>query len=149
MTEPTTDFEIVTRFGRRRLDEPRAISSSHAAPPVIRVTGGSGMDRGHLAILFPLIVMDNEKTAVQEPVAEATKGPLKVFRIEDVSASVFAHAAKRTTYYSVSFSRSYKDADGRWKYIKSFGVDDLSKVVSLAEQAHDHILSLQNRENGN
>ena len=93
--------------------------------------------------------MENKKKKVQEPAAEAANGPLKVFRIEDVSASVFAHTAKKTTYYSVSFSRSYKDADGDWKYIKSFGIDDLDKLVSLAGQVRDYILGLKNPESEN
>jgi hypothetical protein len=83
--------------------------------------------------------MDNQIKA-----AEAAKGPLKVFRIDDVSASVFAREAKKTTYYSVSFSRSYKGADGQWKYTRTFDMDDLGKLQSLIEQVRDYLHQLRN-----
>ena len=70
-------------------------------------------------------------------------GPLKVFRLEDVSASIFARdrevkGADRT-FYSVSFSRSYLDQEGKRKYTKNFDLEDLGKIMSLAKQASEFI----------
>jgi hypothetical protein len=67
--------------------------------------------------------MENKKSKpVEKPIPPAD-GPVKVFRVEDVSASVFARARKvqgsEVTFYSVSFSRSYKDAAGQRKYTKN------------------------------
>lgn len=69
--------------------------------------------------------------------------PLKVFRQDDVSVSVFARTAvvkgKPITFHSASFSRSYKDASGTWKYSKNFDSQDLGKVMALAQQASEFI----------
>jgi hypothetical protein len=61
--------------------------------------------------------------------------PINVFRIEDVSASVFSREYNGRTFYSVSLSRSYKSASGDWRYTKNFDRDDLGKIVTLCEQA--------------
>jgi hypothetical protein len=73
-------------------------------------------------------------------------GPVKVLRAEDVSASIFAREieirGQNQTFYSVSFSRSYRDSKGAWQYSKSFNLEDLGKVVTVAQQADEHIRSL-------
>lgn len=96
--------------------------------------------------LFPPCVMDNAKKKKDKEVSAPTDaGPLKVIRIDDVSASIFARDRKikdeDVTFYSVSFSRSYKSADGEWKYTKNFDEEDLGSVMTLAKQASEFILS--------
>src|SRR5262245_19405794 len=82
----------------------------------------------------------SEETSASQ---ETTRLPVKQFRIEDVSASIFAREYNGITYHSVSFSRSYKDAKGTWKYSRSFDKEDLDKVVKLAQQCSEYLLSLQ------
>ncbi|MBW3541535.1 MAG: glycerol-3-phosphate dehydrogenase/oxidase [Planctomycetes bacterium] len=71
---------------------------------------------------------------------------MKVVRIDDVSASIFARdrqiGGENRTFYSVTFSRSYKDSTGQWRYTKWFDVEDLGKVVAVAQQASEHIHGL-------
>lgn len=86
------------------------------------------------------------KKQVPETAAmDAAKKPVKVLRIEDVSASVFAreHTVKGDSrvFYSVSFSRSYKDSSGTWRYAKYFDLEDLGKIVNLCQQADEYIRS--------
>jgi hypothetical protein len=85
--------------------------------------------------------MDKSKKAVAGP--QSAKAPVKVFVIEDVSASVFARQFQvrgdDRTFYSVSFSRSYRDSLGKRKYIKSFNLEDLGKVIAVAQQADEFI----------
>jgi len=85
--------------------------------------------------------MEKSKKAAAEP--QPAKAPVKVFVIEDVSASVFARQFQvrgdDRTFYSVSFSRSYRDSLGKRKYIKSFNLEDLGKVVAVAQQADEFI----------
>lgn len=75
--------------------------------------------------------------------SETAQSPVKVFRIDDVSASVFAHArtvrGETRMFYGVSFSRSYKDAAQAWRYTKSFDLEDLAKISSLCQQADEYI----------
>lgn len=89
--------------------------------------------------------MENAKKKKKDVLAPKEAGPLKVLRIEDVSASIFARDRKvkgeDITFYSVSFSRSYKGADGERKYTKNFDAEDLGAVMSLAKQASEFIQS--------
>ena len=93
--------------------------------------------------------MDDKKkkgASLEAPAAEAAKGPIKVCIIEDVSASIFARDhlsnGEMRTFHSVSFSRSYKDADGKRMYVKTFNLEDLGKVVAVAQQADEFIRKL-------
>ncbi len=74
------------------------------------------------------------------------KKPLKVLRIEDISASIFERIVESggepAKYHNVSFSRSYIGENGKRMFTKSFSPGDLSKVVELATQAHDYISAL-------
>lgn len=95
--------------------------------------------------------MKNEKKRPDE--GQNAQGPakaMKVFRIDDVSASVFARERQfrdeTRTFYSVTFSRSYKDSSGQWKYTKWFDLEDLGKVVTVAQQASDYVHGLPNAE---
>ena len=85
--------------------------------------------------------------AKAEPSTTAPVGPVKVFRIDDVSVSIFARQrqlqGETVTFYSASFSRSYKDATGARKYTRSFDVEDLAKLVTLAQQANDYIQEIR------
>jgi hypothetical protein len=103
---------------------------------------------------FPPIRMDmiskkkkDVPSARAETAADPASGPVKVFRIEEVSASIFARTrtvqGAPVTFHSVSFSRSYKDAAGERKYTKNFDTEDLGAIVSLAQQASEYIHGLK------
>lgn len=81
---------------------------------------------------------DAAETAPQEAPVQSKRGPVKQFRIEEVSASVFAREYNGQTYYSVSFTRSYEAEDGEIKYTKNFDPDDLGKLVTVVQQAHEY-----------
>lgn len=80
------------------------------------------------------------------PEAVEAKKPLKILRIEDISASIFERIVESggelAKYHNVSFSRSYIGENGKRMFTKSFSPSDLSKVVELAVQAHDYISAL-------
>jgi hypothetical protein len=89
----------------------------------------------------------NKKTSAEaENAADgqtAAKGPVKIFKLDDVSASVFARLVpvrgEERTFYSVSFSRSYRDSGGSRKYVKTFNLEDLGKVVAVSQQSDEYI----------
>src|SRR5438132_713632 len=89
-----------------------------------------------------------EKAAGAAPKApEGKRSPIKVIVIDDVSASIFVRefstkGGKMRKFYSVSFSRSYRDAGGTWRYVKSFNLEDLGKVISVCQQADEYIRGL-------
>lgn len=86
-----------------------------------------------------------DATATLNKEVSAKGSLMKVFRIEDVSVSIFSRDhevnGEMITFYSVSFSRSYKTDDGKRKYTKSFDSDDLGALMSLAKQASEFIQS--------
>ncbi len=92
-----------------------------------------------------------KKPRAAEPAAPApTHRPVKMFRQDDVSASIFARprsfqGAERT-FYSVSFTRSYKGNDGVWKYTRNFDAEDLGKVVTVAKCAAEFIHEQQQQQ---
>lgn len=93
--------------------------------------------------------MDEKKKKPSAPAENAAdgqmaaKGPVKVFVLDDVSASVFARLVpvrgEERTFYSVSFSRSYRDSNGSRRYVKTFNLEDLGKVVAVAQQSDEFI----------
>lgn len=93
--------------------------------------------------------MTQKKKNAEESAAASTeaKKPMKVFRIDDVSAAIISRerqiGGEDRVFYSVTFSRSYKDSSGQWRYTKWFDLDDLGKVVSVAQQASEYIHGLQ------
>lgn len=105
------------------------------------------------SVLYPLppLCMETSKKNKDSRVAKIeeteTTGPVKVFRLDDVSVSLFARTrnvqGKPVTFYSASFSRSYKDAVGERKFTKSFDADDLGSVVTLAQQASEFIREIR------
>ena len=104
--------------------------------------------RKAFSVSFPLTAMTSKSTKAptKKESAGPHSGPVKVFRMDDVSASVFARErqvqGETRTFYSVTFSRSYKDAAGQRRYTKWFDVDDLGRVVAVAQQASEYIHSL-------
>jgi hypothetical protein len=82
----------------------------------------------------------------ETPSSEPKRAPVKSFLIENVSASIFARErvvrGQMRTFYSVSFTRSYKDASGQYKYTKSFDVEDLGALVTVAQQASEYLHGL-------
>lgn len=88
----------------------------------------------------------NDSGQPEQAADAAAKKPLKVFVVDNVSASVFAREYEvqgdMRTFYNVAFSRSYRDDDNRRRYVSSFNLEDLGKVVSVAQQADAFIRSL-------
>ena len=71
-----------------------------------------------------------------------TKKPLRVFRLEDVSVSVFANDrqinGEQVTFYNLSIVKSYKKGDETLR-TQTFGSDDINKLCYLLKQADEYI----------
>jgi hypothetical protein len=72
--------------------------------------------------------------------------PVWSHRENDVSVSAWKREYNGLLFYSFSFERSYKDAGGQWKYTRSFGEDDLGKLVACIQAASDYMLKPRNRD---
>jgi hypothetical protein len=86
--------------------------------------------------LFPPFAME-----ATQPATTANK-PLKVFRLGDLSASVFANdreiKGKTVTFYNVTLSKLYKKGD-EFLRTTSFGEDDLNPLCYLINNAETFI----------
>ena len=85
-------------------------------------------------------------TTAEDSFKEEKKGPVKSIREGDVSVSIWSRTFKGRIFYSCSFERSYKDAQGQYRYTRYFGLDDLGKVMSLAQQASEYLHGLPDRD---
>ena len=76
----------------------------------------------------------------------ANQKPHDEVRIGAVKAAIWQNQAGDRTRYNVSFSKSYRDADGQWKTTQSFGRNDLLVLAKVADRAHSRIFELQRTE---
>jgi len=86
----------------------------------------------------------------EEDTSTAKNPPIQTYREGDVSVSIWSReVATKTatrTFYSCSFERSYKDASGDWRYTRYFGLDDLGKLITLAQRASEYLQGLEHPE---
>ena len=93
--------------------------------------------------------MTNNKSATQqEPKATTTRNqPVHRIRISAIQAAIWQHQGETGTWYNVTLSRSYKDANDEWKSADSFSADDLLLVAKVADAAHSWIIQKQQERN--
>jgi len=73
--------------------------------------------------------------------------PVQTFRMGTVKASVWANQSADKTFYSVTFSRGYKDDKGEWHDTDSYGRDDLPRIEKLAAKAYEWIFAETAKKN--
>jgi hypothetical protein len=82
-------------------------------------------------------------TTTSTKTSENAKPPVARLRIGLVNASIWERTANEDNFYSVSFERRYRDAQGNWQSTHSYSADDLLSLAKLADQAHTEILKLR------
>ena len=65
--------------------------------------------------------------------------PATAFRSGSVNAAIWENTGETGPFFSVTFSRPYKDAQGNWKTSSSYGLNDLDSLSSLAELTKDWV----------
>lgn len=70
-----------------------------------------------------------------------TNKPVKVFRAQGVSASIFRNVSEDSgaAFYKVSVQRTYKQ-DGEFRSTNSFGRDELPTAMLLMQKAWSYII---------
>lgn len=66
--------------------------------------------------------------------------PATTFKRGTVKAAVWENTGKDGIFYSVTFCRSYKDAEGNWKNTESYAQGDLEALADVAFQARLYIM---------
>ena len=67
--------------------------------------------------------------------------PATAFRSGNVNVAIWENTGENGPFFSVTFSRPYKDAQGHLKTSSSYGLNDLDALSSLAELAKDWVRS--------
>lgn len=71
--------------------------------------------------------------------ATTNRKPAASFRCGNVKATVWQNIGQQGPFYSVAFSRPFKDAAGNWKNAASFGLNDLEALSGAAYQAREWV----------
>ncbi len=61
--------------------------------------------------------------------------PVHEVKVGRVRAAVWTHESEGKTWHSVSFSRLYKDREGKWQDGGSFSRDDLPLLLKAAYES--------------
>jgi len=70
--------------------------------------------------------------------------PTASIRVGSVTASIWRNQTEKGPFYSVTYKRSYKDAEGKWHDTDSFtGVDDNLELHKAADMSVTRIVELQ------
>ena len=72
-----------------------------------------------------------------------SKTPASKVKIFPISAAIWRNEGSNGAFYSATFERSYKDAQGNWKSSDSFNGDDLLLLAKVADLAHTEIVKLK------
>ena len=81
--------------------------------------------------------MKKQQQAKTKPVAEVRYG--------NVRAAIWRNENAESSWYNVTFERSYRDED-EYKSSQSFGRDDLLLLAKVADEAHTLINNMQREE---
>jgi hypothetical protein len=76
---------------------------------------------------------------------ETKKAPVAKIRVGAVTASIWENTTDKGTRPSVSFQRSYKDSEGKWHNLDSYGIAELLELAKAADLAHTQLLAARSR----
>lgn len=71
---------------------------------------------------------------------KTNKGPVAKHRAGQIEAAVWENEGKEGPYYTVSFSRNYKDKEGNWKNATNFRRQDLPYLEYVVKKAWEGFL---------
>lgn len=74
--------------------------------------------------------------------------PEKQFKVGNSTASVFVNEVNtkngKALIKSVSLQRTYKDKEGNFQSVTSFGIADVPKAILALEKAYEHMILQEN-----
>lgn len=72
--------------------------------------------------------------------------PVDAIRDGAIKASIWRNPSEKGPFYSVTFTRTFTDAEGKFRDADSFGGSDLLKLSHLAGKAYDRIGELRSND---
>jgi hypothetical protein len=86
------------------------------------------------------------KTSQKTTASETSKPPVAKLRLGLIFANIWQRTTDKGSFFSVSFERRYKDADGNWQSSHSFDPNDLLSLAKLADQAHTKLQEIRSAD---
>ena len=71
--------------------------------------------------------------------------PAATLRCGGIKATIWKNHSERGPFYSATFSRPFKSAEGQWRNAASFGLADLEAIAILTAQAKQWIFDRADR----
>ena len=72
--------------------------------------------------------------------------PVHEVKFGKIRAAVWANEMESGIWHSVTFSRLYKDKEGKWQDSDSFSREDLPLLIKAADQVHTFLYQRAPRE---
>lgn len=72
------------------------------------------------------------------------KPPIARIRVGSITASIWERQGKKRPFHTVTFERSYKNAQGEWQAAQSYDPATLAQLRVAAKLAHEKVLELVN-----
>lgn len=69
------------------------------------------------------------------------KQPFHTIRAGALKAAIWLNEGSKGPFFSTTFSRSFKDAQGAWRNAASFSFSDLESLLNIALDAKEWIAS--------
>ncbi len=67
------------------------------------------------------------------------KQPANTLRCGNIKATIWQNVSEKGPFFSITFSRPFKDQSGAWRDGTSFGLNDLEALVIVACEAKEWI----------
>ena len=65
------------------------------------------------------------------------KKPATIIRSGNIKATIWENERLNRVFYSATFSRPYKDAEGKWHNAYNFGLHELESLMNAALEARE------------
>jgi hypothetical protein len=81
--------------------------------------------------------------------AQPTNGgnkPVDTLRYGNLKATIWKNQGQSGPFYTVTFTRSYRDDDEQWHEVTSFNTGDLPTLAKLTLDAHSIIIREERKE---
>jgi hypothetical protein len=72
------------------------------------------------------------------------KKPVKSYKAGAISFNIWENEVGEDTFKSFTFQRAYKDKDDKWQHTQSLKVNDLPKLIALADEAYKDSIVIEN-----
>lgn len=87
------------------------------------------------------IPIETAETALSQSPQNSANRPFHTIRLGRIKAILWRNETSVGTRFNLTLCRLFKDDEGHWKSVDSFGRDDLPLLCKVIDQAHTWLFS--------